>query len=485
MADYKKDKTGMDKKNNAKITAREFEEAEFYDQRYKKQLNVDRIMLERQMTTHNFENDKDQYVGEVTGEHFDNNDVYDKGMPIRSSYVVRKSKFDNNQHLDFDLFDKIDKTNPNTNVIYNDTTSGEYAELNDAMKNITSGSDPYEQCITDINHTTCWMHSNMYMISSNDYIVSGFGLFSAFGAIYLVSRGNTELELKNYFNYQDKKHLNAGLLTTKDLISSSRGQIVVDNYIVNDRNVPTDQTTADRMKRLIVNIITNKQYSQKEADRVNNVINRYSGMLDVVSPNTLQRSVISIISVAKLQPIWNYRVDGVVSARFHNNMNGMMQFIKFVGKTFDYYEDSIRQIVEIPMLGDIFSIGFILGKQDEKKPIDLQAITIALNYMKPTVLDSVMIPAIKKRYRTRFNKTLQKTGLQVTFTEQEINGLYPEGGNVDDCLQYVDLMIGTKSANKKSNNTGYRTTRKFIANRTFEFYLRNTANNCLLMIGRY
>ena len=97
----------------------------------------------------------------------------------------------------------------------------------------------------------------------------------------------------------------------------------------------------------------------------------------------------------------------------------------------------------------------------------------------------MLIPIINKRYKTRYNKTLQKTGLNVLFEqEQEMNGLFPEGGNFSDCVQYIDLIFKIQSENKKSNNVGYRTTRKFVANRDFEYYLRNIKNNCILMMGR-
>jgi serine protease inhibitor len=478
--DYKKDKMNMVKRNNEKISMREFDEADFNDHQYKSRLNVDRIMLERQMTAPNF-GDNESIIGEVTGERFDGSDVYDKGMPVRSSFTVKRAKYDNNSHLDFDLFDKIEKKQKN-NVQYNDTTSGDYAQLDDAMKTITRGVDPYQTCITDVNTTTCWLHGNMYMFTKEDYVMNGYGMFSAFGIIYLMSHGNTEIELKNYFGFQDKKHLNAGLLTIRETMNKFRNQVVMDNYIVNDRNVPSQISTAKKLKSLIFNVIINRQYPEQEAERINKIIKTVSGMDNTVSANTLTKSAISLITVAKLMPIWGYRIDNIVKIRFRNTLTN---FIRFVGKTFDYYEDAERQLVEIPLSGDVLTIGIILLKQNLNSPTDLKSLSTAINYIKPTVLDEVLIPTIKKRYKTRLNKTLQKTGLNVVFSAQEMTGLYPDGGTIDDALQYIDVIWGTKTGNKRCDNKGYRTTRKFIANRSFEFYLRNTENNCIVMMGRY
>lgn len=483
----KRDKQRMVSRSNDKITQRGDDEAEINNSRYKSRMNVDRIMLERQMTTHNFEDDDDKFVGEVTGEEFDGSDIFDKGMPVRSSFTVKRSKYDDNSHLDFDLYQKIDKRKSDT-VGYTDSSGADYAGLDEAMKSITRGADPYETCITDVNSTTCWMHSNMFVFSKEAYAMNGFGLFLGFGVLYLISQGNTELELKNYFNFQDKRHLNAGLLTMREDMNKFRDQIVMDSYILNDKSIPNNMNAAKKLKSLIFSVVINRDYPDEEAQRVNNIIRTISGMKDVVSSGTIAKSDISMLSVCKLSPIWAYRVDNIVKGRFRgllaDNGVAVMDFIRFMGKTFDYYEDAERQLIEIPMHGDTYVIGMILSKGNEDAPTELKSLSVSINYLKPTVLDEVMIPLITKRYKTRMNKTLQKTGLNVVFAEQEMTGLFPEGGTLDDCLQYVDLNFGTLCGKKRCDNRGYRTTRKFIANRDFEFYLRNRENNSIAMMGK-
>jgi serine protease inhibitor len=483
----KRNKLKMVCRNNDKIAQRGDDDADINNSGYKSRMNIDRIMLERQMTTHNFEEEEDKYIGEVTGEELDGSDIFDKGMPLRSNFTVKRSKYDDNSHLDFDLYQKIDKHKSDT-VGYADSSGADFAGLDEAMKSITKGADPYETCISDINSTTCWMHSNMFVFSREDYVMNGFGLFSGFGVLYLISRGNTELELKNYFNFQDKKHLNAGLLTIREDMNRFRDQIAMDSYLLNDKDIPSNMNAAKKLKSLIFSVIINRDYPDEEAQRVNNIIKTVSGMKDVVSSGTIAKSNISMISVCRLTPVWAYRVDNIVKGRFRgliaNNGIEMMDFIRFMGKTFDYYEDAERQLIEIPMHGETYVIGLVLSKSNEAKPTELKGLSVSINYLKPTVLDEVMIPVIAKRYKIRMNKTLQKTGLNVVFSDQEMIGLFSEGGTLDDCLQYVDLSFGTQCGKKRCDNKGYRTTRKFIANRDFEFYLRNRENNYIAMMGR-
>jgi serine protease inhibitor len=312
-------------------------------------------------------------------------------------------------------------------------------------------------------------------------VINGLGLFSAFGVIYMISRGNTELELKNYFGFQDKKHLNAGLLTIRENNNGFRDQIIIDNYLLNDKGVPSIIAIAKKLKALIFNVIVNRDYPDQEAKRVNNIIEKISDVKEIISSNTLAKSNISLISIAKIKPIWAYKIDSIVQARFCNTM---MKYIRFLGKTFNHHEDAEKQMIEIPMYGETLVLGFILSKENKKSPTELKEITKCISFMKPIVLDEVLIPMIKKRFKMRLNKTLQKTGLNIVFSEEEMIGLYPEGGCIDDCLQYIDILFGTKSANKRSSSKGYRTTRKFICNRTFEFYVRNAENNLIMIMGR-
>jgi serine protease inhibitor len=399
-------------------------------------------------------------------------------MPIRGSFTVKRSEYDNNAHLDFDLYDKIDNNN---NIAYNNTTSGEFSSLDESMKTITRGVDPYETCINNINTSTCWLYNNLFMLSKNDFIINGFGLFSIFGVIYLISNNSIEHDLKNYFGYQDKRHLNAGLLTIREKLNNYRSQITIDNYIINNKDVPTDTSTSKKLKSLIFNLIVNKHNVQQETTRVNNIINTISNMENTMSRNTINKTNISLISIGKLVPIWAYKIDNIKHLRINNSVVNCLQF---VGKTFNYYEDTQKQLIELPLYGDTYSIGIILSKHSLESPTDMKILNTAINYIKPTILDEVIVPMLNKRYKTRVNGMLKQTGLRSPFIENDIIGLYPEGGCITDYLQYTDVIFGSESGNKISQNKGYRTTRKFIANKSFEFYLRDIENNTLLMMGK-
>lgn len=472
----KKNKQNMVRNNNIKINNRDNDDANINNTIYNKHTNIDRIMLEREMTSHEYNN---KYIGEITGTEHDKSNIYDKGMPMRSSFTVKRSNYDNNTHLDFDLYDTLD--NNSNNISYSNTSSGDFSNIDESMKTITRGSDPYAICIENVNTSTCWMFNNMFMLSKKDFVINGFGLFSIFGVIYLISDNSIEHELKNYYGYQEKKHLNAGLLTIREKLNHYRNQIIIDNYVINNKDIPTNISTSKKLKSLIFNLIINKNKIRLETDRVNNIIKTISNMEHTLSYNTINKINISLISICKITPIWEYKIDSIKQIRINNNI---VKCLQFVGKTFNYYEDTQKQLIELPLYGNTYSIGIILHKQYIETVTDIKTLTISINYIKPTIIDEVIVPMINKRYKTRINGILKKTGLSSTFTNNDIIGLYPEGGNISDCLQYTDIIFGSNSHNKISTNKNYKTTRKFIANKTFEFYLRDIENNIILVMGK-
>ena len=125
----------MSQRSNNRQTTRslDFSSREKHDQelgadQYRNRINVDRIMLERQIATPIFERDR---VGEITGDQVDPVDRCEQGMPSRSAYIVKRAQYDNNTHLDFDLYDAVD-TNDN-DVRYDDNASGDFAGLDESM----------------------------------------------------------------------------------------------------------------------------------------------------------------------------------------------------------------------------------------------------------------------------------------------------------------------------------------------------------------
>ena len=521
--------------------------------RYRKSLDVDRIMLERSMTMDgsNEKSDgmgRDDYddrgrprrdgrrnrgrgrgrnrgrnrgvdnydseteYGEITGTKLiDESERFDHGMPVRAAFQTRKSKFDENVHMDFDLFDQDLKPNEKSDRLYNvDDGDGMYSNLEEAMNPITEGTDPYETCITGVNTSSCWLNDNMASIMSSSYGISGYAMFSIMGVMYLLSEGETQSDYVSYFEFQDKRKLNAGLLTIRDRLNKYRDQIVVDNYIISAYDIEIDRRTASGLKKLAFSVIINPNQARNESQRVNSMVKKISKLSKVFSEKTLSSvDTISLVSVTRLRPIFQYEISSIVEAPFYSKMRDgeyhgvRREFLRFIGVTCGFFEDRTLRLLEMPLKGHEHCLGIIMRKDNKDdygmKTIvnhnenetqtgsiaDIKKLSTCINYLEQRVIDEVRIPMIDQRFKVRLNKTLQSTGLKHIFRDPNYYKLYPNGTNISDCIQYLHLTISDNSFGEKSNNRGYITSCKYIVNSEFEFYVRDNQTNTIFAMGRY
>jgi serine protease inhibitor len=461
--------------------------------------------------------DGESEFGEITGQRItDESERFDHGMPVRSAFRSRKSEHDQNDHMDFDLFDRdLKPSDKSDRLYYSDDGDGLYSNLEEAMNPITEGTDPYETCITGINTSSCWLNDNMASIMSKSYGISGYAMFSIMGVMYLLSDGETKADYVSYFEFQDKRKLNAGLITIRDRLNKYRDQIIVDNYIVSSYEFDLDRKMASTLKKLAFPVVINPDQPRSESRRINDMVKKISKLPKVFSEKTLSSvDSLSLVSVIKLRPIFQYAITSVVEAPFYsrlgyssrdNNPRDMhavrREFVRFVGITCGFFEDRTLRLLEIPLKGHEHCLGIIMRKDNKddygmKTLInndesgsgaiaDIKKLSTCINYIEQRVIDEVMVPIIDQRFKVRLNKTLQSTGLKHIFTDPNYHKLYPDGAYISDCIQYMQLTISDASFGERSNNRGYITSCKYIVDTEFEFYIRDNQTNTIFAMGRY
>lgn len=399
-----------------------------------------------------------------------NNSEYTNNLKIK--------KYDVNSHSDFNLFDKIDTKNSRILSNDNNENEDEYDNLDNSLTLITKENNTFETFINDISSLSCWFNSIIYKLkNSSSYVVNSFGLFLGFGSLFICSNNKTKKDLKNFFGFQEPKYLNAGLLTMKENINNS--QIIIDNYLICNKNINVNKNILAEIKHLLHSIIIDPRNIENETQKVNNIINKNSGLEDVISSNTLNKSSLSLILVSKINPIWNYKIDTITKNYYKNELT---KFINFTNKTFDYFENKDKCVIEIPMIDKSFVIGLINYKNDvQDKFSNFDELSMCINYLKPTIFEIVSIPTIKTRFKTRLNNILLKNGLTQIFDNYDSTFLNTVQ-NLEDCLQYIDICFGTKCTNKISKNET-SSIKKFIINKQFEFYVRSIDYNCVIMMG--
>jgi len=477
--------------------------------------HIDRINLERgnmfgldtktdvDNKRHNVNKDRPatNRMGEITGNDMDDDyHNYDQGMPIRSQYTIRKPIHDPNAYTDFDIFKK--NYSPSIdNIKYYDPHNGNKAlgspaDIMSSMSKMSNQVAPNHMCSSGISMiaTNLFNHFKNY---NSSYAVNAIGLYNIFAALYLSSDGLTEVELKQYFNFPKREHIYDGIINIIDDINSMENIINSKNLLIMGHNVPYDMHHYDNIKDFCILFRVNINKPSSEAARMNHIIKKLM-LYDIRNPliaDNIANLQLMFLNLIVIKPIWEFPFDKIIKGKFISQDESVsditISYLYSVNKSFSYYEDNIIQLAEINCQNNSLSMGIILPKSDNfgslDGVIDESKLKFYISNLKDTILDEFKIPVFKQDLKMRYVNVLKSTGLTTAFTKIVAPDLLPESGVLHDVVQNVSIIVDNNYSNSQNKNSGrgYRTTRKFIANKSFIYYFRLLKSNTIVLIGSY
>ena len=461
--------------------------------------NVNRLEMERDGFNRdsNIDDTYDDYgrrqdkrrMGEITGQDISSKAVFDKGMPVRSQYHIKKPIYNEAPHLDFELFDE--KEVEDTDIDYYDpgaSGSGGYSDIHTSMNIMSSQIDSKSVCSKGIESLGFFLLNNMIPIIDQSFVINSIGLYNIFGALYMASKGNTEVELKNYFSYPKRDTLYKGLAEMTDGLESISKHIKFGCYILFSNRFAYNTKFYDFIRVLTDIKRVNSDNLENESMLINKLINRMMErpMKNMVTPDNLNKMDIILLNSSVITPIWKQKFDYVDERVFKSSHGNMRcEYMTSVGKTHGYYEDSKIQIVELCCAGDKLTMGIIIAKELEIPKLNEERIHFYIQHLKPTILDEVSIPMFKTQTKLRYTNILKKTELKTVFMDLDIPEFISDGCKLDDVIQNIEIIISNKSINNNEVNRGYRTIRKFVASTSFIYYFRYAPTNTIITLGIY
>lgn len=457
--------------------------------------NVSRLELERDRFNRNSNIDDvyDEYgrldkrrTGEITGKRISSRLTFDKGMPMRSQYHIKKPVYNETPHLDFELFDE--KEVEETDIDYYDPGTGGFSDIHASMNTMSSQIDSKSVCSKGIESLGFFLLNNMIPIIDESFVINSISLYNIFGALYIASKGNTEIELKNYFSYPKRDTLYKGLTEITDGLESINKHVRLGSYILFSNRFAYNTKFYEFIQPLTDIKRVDNNNPKNESDVINRLINRMMGgtMKNMVTPDNLYDMDIILLNSAVITPIWKQKVDYIDEKVFKSSCGNMRcEYITFVGKTHGYYEDSKIQIVELCCAGDKLTMGIIVAKEYEIPKLNDERIHFYIQHLKPTILDEVSIPIFKTQTKLRYTNILKKTELKTVFMDLNIPEFISDGCKLDDVIQNIEITISGRSINTREDNRGYRTIRKFVASTSFIYYFRYAPTNTIITLGIY
>jgi hypothetical protein len=419
-------------------------------------------------------------VGEITGEKISSND-YDKKLPLRSNYHIKKAVYDANEYDDFTRM-----TNINKNVNYYDpllnTKNNDYSDITNSMKKLSTYVEPINSCSSAIENITFKLYNEQNK-NINNTVINGYSIYIIFASLYNYSVDITEIDLHNYFDFSKKDYIYKGITQINDILKN-HNFFNSKNIMLIGNNVPYSSKKLAEISEFIYPLIVDINNSTKEAIRVNNTINNLldANVKKSVIPKNIENLQLMLMNVSIIEPKWIDYFDTIYDGYFNETIE--MKYLYGLCKEYEYYENSKMQILELTNENDILSFGFIISNNDYKININEQEIKYNITQLKKCIMDKVKIPIFTKNYKIRLSSLINDTGLTSVFVKIMLPQIFPENTVVHDITQNITINIPHKiySTNKKNKKNTYKSNRSFICNKSFVFYIKFKQTDTLLFL---
>ena len=429
-------------------------------------------------------------VGEITGMVRDDDSLCGKGMPLRGSYDVKRSIYDDNAYLDFDLYKE---RRPGRSVSSFDP-HGEggmsFSGIDASMSKITTQADAVDMCGRGIEKLTINMFNSLASVmEGNPFVLNCVGVYTFFALLFVSARGTTEIELRKFFGFGEKDVVVRGLRELFEEIGGLGEMVQNHNFIIMSDDIPYDPKFVEVLKHFCLFTRVSIERPIGETEKLNRIVAKLCDPVPIrnpLVPDNLTKLQLMFLNVAVIHPVWSVPFDKVTGGEFRGEFRDRnVKFLHSISKSYGYFEDGAYQVLEIDC-GKKMMMGFLLPKTEVMPPFDGMKLHFYVGNMRVSVLDEVKIPCFTQDCKLRFNNSLKLLGLSTVFIKLISPLFLPEGAQVHDIMQNVKIVVDSASANSGNDSVrGYRTMRKFIANKPFVYYFRLVKANAIVFVGRF
>ena len=441
--------------------------------------NLERINIERD------EFMKNSYLEETENNNFNDNnggEHMERGMPSRPMVSIRKNMHEQNIHPEY-ILRKTD-SNKNTNAFDPYAEKGSFADINSDTK-ISSSVKVESMCSENINSLSIFFVKNLLKILVTPFAISSIDIYSAFSSIYLGSKGNTEIELKNYFEFPRRDLLLENYSIILNDMQKNSSHVKSGSCILFDENLPVNQSFCKYINKLSNLRKINLGNVSSEVNTINNIVSQLTqnDMKKSVSSQNLERLNVLLLTYSYANPTLLLNNIQMKMGDFHSIFTGSSQ-VKYVyasEQVFGFIETDSMKILEICCESSEVMFGLITldGGEINFNKKDLMNST---KNLKPVLFNYIQFPMFTIKTKLKLKNVFKKTDLQTIFVDLNCPELFSEKTRIDEVLQNTEIKIDNKFKKVKSTSE-FKSAKTFILDKSFVYYLRLRKTNTIFMIG--
>jgi serine protease inhibitor len=406
----------------------------------------------------------------------DNN--FDKRMPLRPEFNINRPEFNNDNLFPPTMQELKNSKQINKKEFTPYEINSNFADINQDTK-LTDSIQDNKICINGNTNYGLFLFDNLLETMKGPFVFSPYLIYSIFGSLFISGDGNTEVELKNYFNFPRSDVLSNGLNDIQNIMHRHQS-IKQGNCLIFSSDIDYNPQFCKNINNFTKVRKINKQNIIKEADDINKIISVMTNNNDMkrsVSAELLERSSIVLLNYAYLKPIWKSYFSKTSS---HEGI----EFMHAYNQSFGYFDQPNLQVLELISVDDL-CLGIIYGDIE----LNEKNIKFILSSLKLTMLQEVKIPKFRLQTKLRYTNILKETDLKTVFMDLKAPYLFNSECEISDCISNIEFNLNEnsiRSDNKNNkNNANFITSKKFIVEKSFRFYLRSKFNNCILFLGTF
>jgi hypothetical protein len=445
---------------------------------YNKRMGLERDEFMVQTRNQNVDDKDNLETNDLNEFESSNTNVAERGMPFRPDYNLRRDPTERQQteHPSFVLR----KTQNTAKLTANDSNPSGYAlfsSLDDSTQILSQLKDDI-QTIINANDYTIFLLKNLASIIRSPFIINSFDLYKLFGSIYTAATGNTDIELKNYFNFPKKEILMKGINEIK--INQKTGVcLLFNNELSFNEDFYTHLNKCLTMRKINVN------NSNSEAQNINSIITNYTShdMKKTITTSNIESLSTLGITFGYLNPTLLLNNVNIKNSRFLSIFLGttVSPTIEAYNQKFGYIEKDQYKILEIALEGLNDFFGIILCANPQLS-FDNKEIQNSIKKLKPIYFKKISFPLFAIQTKMKMKNIFKSTDLKTVFLDLNVPELFADRVKLDEVLVNNEIKVEPKFKKLNISSDDFKSDKEFIVDRTFIFYFRNK-NNLITSFG--
>jgi hypothetical protein len=411
-----------------------------------------------------------------------------RGMPYRSEVNIRKNMHHQNinpnniirndlptkQMKAFDPFETMQNNNFNFSDVSNDTKISPALKV-DAL------------CTENINTLSIFFIKNLIKILGTPFNITPYNIYSIFASLYLGSAKNTEVELKNYFQFPKKELLLEGFTEIDKNLSNNSVHIKSGGCILFNSDLPVNTSFCSYFEPLSKIRKIDRNQSNNECNIINSIVNQLTQnpeMKKSVSQACLNDINVLLLTYSYSQPtllINNFQNNiGIFNSMFNGQVK--VNYLTANNQVFGTIETENMKILELCCENNDIMYGMILLNNNDFN-FNKKELIDATKNLKPMLFNTIQFPQFNIKTKLKLKNILKNTDMQTIFLDLNCPELFSGRTKLDEILQNSEIKIGGKFKKVKEPTQQFKASKNFIINRSFIYYLRLRKTNTIFSVG--